>query len=194
MSAEVEAWVEVNIVTSRTQDETLLQRVGDLVHQQLQSEIETWFYFWEPELRLRIRWRDPARALAHEDALGRALDAWKAAGQIKDWYAGAHGMPGARYVGEAEHYGVDVWLLVQRDWMNGSELALLLIALDRADRLPHPREYYWQRHVHLFTNQLLGTWEAEVQQCLRQALGYLRLLGKAPAEAKKLLRELQQFK
>jgi hypothetical protein len=78
--------------------------------------------------------------------------------------------------------------------MNGSELALDLIKRDREKSLPHPREYYWQRHVHLFTNQLLGTWDAEIEQCLRQALGYLRLQGQASRRANKLLRELDEFK
>jgi hypothetical protein len=32
--------------------------------------------------------------------------------------------------------------------------------------------------VHLFTNQTFGTWEAEVELCLRQARGYLGLLAR----------------
>jgi hypothetical protein len=190
----VEAWTEVNLVTVRLQDEALLELVDDLVHEQLGAEIGTWFYFWEPELRLRIRWREPERASEHESTLAGTLDEWKARRRMKDWFAGAHGMPGERYIGEAEHYGSDVWPRLQQDWMNGSELALQLIKLDRARRLPHPREYYWQRHVHLFTNQLLGSWNAEIEQCLRQALGYLRLQGQASRRAKKLLKELDQFR
>jgi hypothetical protein len=65
--------------------------------------------------------------------------------------------------------------------------------VDRTQCLPYSREYYWQRHVHLFTNQLLGGWDAEIEQCLRQALGYLRLAGKGSRRAKKLLRELKEF-
>jgi hypothetical protein len=40
--------------------------------------------------------------------------------------------------------------------------------------------------VHLFTNQLYGSWEAEVELCLAQALGYLRHIragGGEPSEA-----------
>ena len=58
--------------------------------------------------------------------------------------------------------------------MNGSELALLFARLERAGALTRPREFHWQRHVHLVTNQLYGTWDEEVELCLGQALGYLR--------------------
>jgi hypothetical protein len=190
----MEAWTEVNLVPVRVQDEALLLLVDDLVHEQLADDITTWFYFWEPELRLRLRWRNPGAAHTAATTLAAALDDWKDRGHIRDWYEGAHGAPGATYVGEADHYGADVWPRIQMDWMNGSELALDLIKRDRAKSLPHPREYYWQRHVHLFTNQLLGTWEAEIEQCLRQGLGYLRLQGQASRRAKKLLRELDEFK
>ena len=185
----METWTEVNLVPVRQQDESLLELVDVLVHDQLRDELVTWFYFWEPELRLRLRWRDARR----DEELAAILDEWKSERRIEEWYEGAHGERGRRYEGEAEHYGEEMWPRIQCDWMNGSELALALIALDRAGRLPHPREYYWQRHVHLFTNQLLGTWEAEIEQCLRQGLGYLRLRGSATWRAKKLLAELREF-
>jgi len=190
----MEAWTEVNLVPARVQDESVLELVDTLVHEQLGSEIATWFYFWEPEVRLRIRWREPDRAAEHAATLAGVLDEWKAKRRIKDWFAGAHGIPGETYIGEAEHYGAEVWPRLQLDWMSGSELALQLIKLDRAKRLPHPREYYWGRHVHLFTNQLLGSWQKEIEQCLGQALGYLRLAGGASRRAKKLLRDLQEFR
>jgi hypothetical protein len=189
----MEAWTEVNLVTVRVQDEDVLELVDAIVHDQLAVEIATWFYFWEPELRLRIRWREPERRAEHAATLARILDEWKARRRINDWFEGAHGVPGATYVGEAEQYGADVWPRLQQDWMSGSELALRLIKLDRTKRLPYPREYYWQRYVHLFTNQLLGSWDAEIEQCLHQALGYLRLAGKGSRRAKRLLRELKEF-
>jgi hypothetical protein len=189
----MEAWTEVNLVTVRVQDEDVLELVDAIVHDQLAVEIATWFYFWEPELRLRIRWREPERRAEHAATLARILDEWKARRRINDWFEGAHGVPGATYVGEAEQYGADVWPRLQQDWMSGSELAFRLIKLDRTKHLPYPREYYWQRHVHLFTNQLLGSWDAEIEQCLHQALGYLRLAGKGSRRAKRLLRELKEF-
>jgi hypothetical protein len=189
----VEAWTEVNLVMLRGQDERVLEHVDKLVHEQLAGKILTWFFFWEPELRLRIRWRDVDRRAQQAAALAGVLDEWKAERRIKDWFEGAHGVRGGTYVGEAEHYGADVWQRVQLDWMNGSELALELIRLDRAKQLPHPREYYWQRHVHLFTNQLLRTWDAEIEQCLRQALGYTRMQGKATRRAKELIGALEEY-
>lgn len=189
----MEAWTEVNLVPVRIQDEALVDLVGELVHEQLREDIATWFFFWEPQLRVRIRWRDGSRLADHRSRLVAVLDAWKAQGNIEDWYDGAHGVRGERYSGEADEYGEEVWPRLQESWMSGSELALTLIKLDAARRLPRPREYYWSRQVHLFTNQLLGTWEAEIEGCLRQALGYLKLSGAATPEATRLITELQTF-
>lgn len=176
-------------------DEGLLVTLVDsLVHAELGEEIATWFFFWEPELRLRIRWRDPERVPEHRRTLAALLDGRKADGDIDDWYEGAHGRRGENYVGEADHYGEEIWPRIQEDWMNSSELALTLIKLDLADRLTKPRGHHWQRHVHLFTNQLFGSWEAEIELCLRQALGYSKLRQSPPTpEAKKLIAELHEF-
>jgi hypothetical protein len=194
-STAVEAWIEMNLVPVRTMDHDLLVELVDpLVHEQLGEEIATWFFFWEPELRLRIRWRDPDRAAEHRRTLVALLDRAKADGHIDDWYEGAHGARGETYVGEADHYGDDVWPLIQRDWMNGSELALAFIKLERAGRLTKPREYHWKRHVHLYTNQVLGPWEAEIELCLQQALGYTKLRRAPPTpEAARLIAELHDF-
>jgi hypothetical protein len=191
----VEAWTEVNLVSVPALDEALLVELVDpLVHEEFRNEIATWFFFWEPELRLRVRWRDPERASGHRRTLGAALDAWKEKRKLDDWYEGAHGRRGEHYLGEAGHYGEEVWAGIQRDWMSGSELALELIKLDRAGRLTKPRDYHWQRRVHLFTNQLLLTWEAEIEMCLRQALGYTKRRGAPPTpQAKALITELYDF-
>ena len=191
----MEAWTEVNLVPVRTMDHGLLvDHVDPLVHEELGEAIETWFFLWEPELRLRFRWREPARAAEHRNALAAVLDGWKADGHVQDWYEGAHGARGDTYTGEADHYGAEVWPLIQRDWMNGSELALALIKHERAGRLTRPRDYHWKRHVHLFTNQVVGTIETEIELCLQQALGYSRLLGTRPTpEAQKLIAELDEF-
>jgi hypothetical protein len=189
----VEAWIEVNLVSAPALDERLLVELVDpLVHDQLADEIVTWFFFWEPELRLRLRWRDPERGSAHRRTLAALLDAWKADGSLEDWYEAAHGERGEVYAGEADRYGEEVWASLQADWMSGSELALALIKLDRAGRLTRPRDYHWQRRVHLFTNQLLRTWEAEIEMCLGQALRYAKHRGATPTpEAKRLIAELQ---
>jgi hypothetical protein len=190
----VEVWTEVNLVTARPLDESLLVDVVDgLVHGPLREDIATWFYFWEPELRLRIRWHAPDRAPDHRRALALLLDEAKRDGRIRTWYEGAHGTKGETYVGEAAHYGEEAWPRIQKDWMNGSELALELLRLERTGRLSHPLDYHWQRHVHLVTNQLFGSWEAEIELCLRQALGYLKLLGAPTDEATKLIAQLHDF-
>ncbi|MFY9578119.1 MAG: lantibiotic dehydratase C-terminal domain-containing protein [Gaiellaceae bacterium] len=185
----------MNLAPASPMDEGLLVTLVDsLVHAELGEEIATWFFFWEPELRLRIRWRDPERVPEHRRTLAALLDGRKADGDIDDWYEGAHGRRGENYVGEADHYGEEIWPRIQEDWMNSSELALTLIKLDLADRLTKPRGHHWQRHVHLFTNQLFGSWEAEIELCLRQALGYSKLRQSPPTpEAKKLIAELHEF-
>jgi Lantibiotic biosynthesis dehydratase C-term len=190
----VEAWTEVNLVAARPLDQALLLDVVDpIVHGELADEIETWFFFWEPDLRLRIRWKNPEHVDENRRRLATTLDRAKKARSIRRWYEGAHGAKGQTYVGEAEHYGAEAWPRIQKDWMNGSELALTLAKLDRAGQLNRTREYHWQRHVHLVTNQLFGSWEAEIELCLRQALGYLKLRGSPTDEAAKLIAELRDF-
>ena len=191
----MEAWTEVNLVPTETLDQALLVDVVDpLVHEELGQEIATWFFFWEPDLRLRIRWREPERVEGNRQRLEGALDRRKAERRIDDWYEGAHGVRGETYTGEAEHYGREMWPRIQRDWMNGSELALELIKLERAGRLTKPRDYHWKRHVHLFTNQVMGPIESEIELCLQQALGYTRLLGNRPTpQAAKLIAELRDL-
>jgi hypothetical protein len=69
---------------------------------------------------------------------------------------------------------------------------LQLIKLERAGSLTKPRDYHWKRHVHLFTNQVIGPIESEIELCLEQALGYMRLLGNQPTpKAAKLIAELR---
>jgi Lantibiotic biosynthesis dehydratase C-term len=190
----MESWIEVNIVPTRPLDEqVLVDLVDPLVHETFAGEIATWFFLWEPELRLRIRWRDADRAPELRERLATLLEEWKAERKIVDWYEAAHGAGGERYTGEADHYGDEIWPRLQLDWMNGSELALALVKLERGHVLTRPREYHWNRRVHLFTNQLLQTWEAEVELSLRQALGYLKLLGAPTREVRQLVAELDEL-
>ena len=188
----MESWIEVNVLPTRPIDEgLLLELVDPLVHETFADDIATWFFLWEPELRLRLRWRDADRAPELRRRLAALLDDSKARRRIADWYEGAHGARGEQYTGEADHYGAEIWPRLQQDWMSGSELALELVKYERAGGLTRPRDYHWQRRVHLFTNQLLHTWEAEVELSLRQAVGYQRRLGTPlTPEAKRLIAEL----
>ena len=182
----MEVWTEVNLFPAREPSESLLTGlIGDLVHETFRGELETWFFFREPELRLRLRWSDPARVEALRSTLGRALDDAVGQGALVEWFEGAHGRRGEPYEGEAEMYGKELWSLVQKDWMNGSELAVRIAELEEAGELSRPRPFHWERHVHLFTNQLFGSWDSEIELCLAQALGYLRHItaaGGTPSE------------
>ena len=182
----MESWTEANLVPAEAAEESLLTGViGGLVHETFRGELETWFFFREPELRLRFRWSDPARAEGCRATLTRALDEAVRQGELVEWYKGAHGRRGERYEGEAEMYGAELWSLVQKDWMNGSELALRIARLEETGELSRSRTFHWERHVHLFTNQLFGSWNSEIELCLAQALGYLRHItasGGTPSE------------
>ena len=141
--------MEVNAVPvdGRNPERLLLDVVDPLVHVHLRDEIERWFYFWEPELRLRLCWRDPARAGEIRSAVARLLDQAQAEGKLARWWEGNHGKEGERYGGEADFYGAELWKLTSRDWMGGSELALAIVKLDAEGRLSEPREFHWERRV-----------------------------------------------
>jgi hypothetical protein len=164
-------WIEVNI-PARAEERVglLLDVVDPLVHEELRRQVKTWFYFWEPELRLRIRWADPEQAESARAELARFLDRARAEGKLEDWYEGSHGARGQVYRGEADFYGSEVWELTASDWMSGSELALAIVRSEAERALTKPRAFHWGRRVHLFSNQL---WLDEIALCLQQAHGYL---------------------
>ena len=176
--------MEVNLELPVERDRSILVGlVDELAHGE---DVVTWFFFWEPELRLRLRWGGEARSEAVRARLDRAV----ADGVVSHWRE-------EPYEGEAEMYGAEVWPVIQKDWMNGSELALLFAKLERSGALSRTREFHWGRHVHLVTNQLYGAWDDEIELCLRQALGYLRLVvdggGEASARAAELISELSDL-
>jgi hypothetical protein len=187
----VASWIEVNVEpVAEARTTLLLDVVEPLVHEHFAEELDTWFYFWEPELRLRLRWREPRRAGANRAELARILDSAKADGKLEDWYEGNHGNRGVTYQGEADFYGAEVWELVARDWMSGSELALAIQRADADGALTQPPSFHWGRRVHLFSNQLLLD---EVPLCLYQARGYLRMRGATDRHAKDVMRTIDRF-
>jgi hypothetical protein len=176
--------MEVNLELEVERDRSVLvDLVDELAHGE---DVVTWFFFWEPELRLRLRWGGEARREAVRARLDRAV----ADGAVTSWRE-------EPYEGEAEMYGAEVWPVIQKDWMNGSELALLFTRLEQAGALTRTREFHWGRHVHLVTNQLYGTWDDEIQLCLGQAAGYLRLIvdggGSASPRAAQVIAELSDL-
>jgi hypothetical protein len=171
-------WVEVNIAapSSREQRERLLVDVIDpLVHETFSDCVETWFYFWEsepkPQLRLRIQWQRPAEAEASRAELTSYLNTAEHEGRLAGWYEGCHGRRGETYNGEAADYGEEVWDLISKDWMSGSELALALVKFSAKGCLTKTVAFHWDRRVHLFSNQLLLD---EKILCLLQARKYFQ--------------------
>jgi hypothetical protein len=176
-SGAVGEWIEVNIPARAEERARLLLEVVDpLVHDEVSDHLMTWFYLWEPELRLRLRWTDPGVAESARARVALFLDRAKADGRLEDWYEGNHGNRGETYRGEADFYGSEVWELTARDWMSGSELALAIVRFEADDTLTKPRDFHWKRRVHLFSNQL---WLNEIALCLVQAQGYLRMTEEA---------------
>src|SRR5262249_20376465 len=122
-----EQWIEVNLELPLERDRSVLvDLVDELAHGE---DVVCWFFFWEPELRLRLKWGGRARRDEVRARLGRAV----ADGLVMSWRE-------EPYDGEAEMYGREVWPGIQRDWMNGSELSLLLTRLEREGALTRPRE------------------------------------------------------
>ena len=168
----------------------LLDVVDPLVHEQLGTQVRTWFYFWEPELRLRIRWADPNKADSARAELAGFLDRAKAKGRIEDWYEGSHGARGEVYLGEAELYGDEVWELTANDWMSGSELALAIVRFEAEGVLKEPSAFHWSRRVHLFSNQL---WLDEIALCLRQAHGYLGMADRSDPHVVEIRAAIEKY-
>jgi hypothetical protein len=175
----VESWTEVNIEPNSPFDASLYTGVLDpLAHEAFTGEYVTWHFFWEPALRLRFHWRDAEAREGLEERLASFLDLAQEEGRFVSWATGNHGDPAGRYEGEAGSYGLEVWDLIERDWMNSAELAVRLRKLDASGMLTGglaaTLEDHWSRHVHLYTNALAGpAWDMEVLLCLGQARGYL---------------------
>ena len=66
-----ELWTEVNLELPVERDRSVLvDLVDELAHGE---DVVTWFFFWEPELRLRLRWARGSRAEAVRERLDRAV-------------------------------------------------------------------------------------------------------------------------
>lgn len=163
-------WTEVNVLPAGALDpERLLTGVAEPLVRSLSADWDRWHYFWEPELRLRFRWRDTADVSACHARVTAHLDEAREHGALTSWTE-------ADYDGEAEGYGPDLWEAVLADWMSGSELALAVIRAGR-DK-PEPRSWYWARREHLFANELRVP---EAYLLLLEADGRLDMWGTIPA-------------
>ena len=163
-------WVEVNIMTSSQEQRggLLLDVVEPLVRDKLEGMTEAWFYFWEPDLRLRIRWPSEHADDGHRE-LKAFLDTAQTGGMLASWYEGNHGKRGEVYQGEAEDYGAEAWEITYKDWMSGSDLAIALLRHAAEGELTKALDFHWSRRVHLFSNQLGLSYFDEGQLCMGQA-------------------------
>jgi len=182
-------WVEVNIESPplEQRERLLLDVVDPLIHEALSGRVADWHYFWEPALRLRIRWQQPTEA-DYTD-LTNFLNAAKDDSKLVGWEPGRHGVPAQVYRGEAEKFGADIWPYTYRHWTTGCELALALVKRDPDNVLTElipggpedntTREFHWVYAVHLFSDPLgLGHLD-EGRWSLRHAWNHLALANAA---------------
>jgi hypothetical protein len=189
--AAASEWIEVNVPASDDNERArlLLEVVDPLVHEHV-DDVATWFYFWEPELRLRIGWSSSQQAESGRTKVARFLDAAKAEGKIADWYEGNHGARGETYRGEADFYGTELWELTANDWMSGSELALAIVRAEAEGVLTKPRDFHWARRVHLFSNEL---WLDEIALSLKQAYAWLGMTDLSDRRVRKIRTAIEKF-
>ncbi len=165
-------WTEVIIETKTSPDELLLlETVAPLVDE-LRPALAAWHFFWEPDLWVRLRWTDSAHRSEHEAWLERRLEGAQKEGLVDAWRFGA-------YAGDAEMMGEEMWARCEGDFMNSAEMALAVLRHEKQSDLSRHRGFHWARHVHTFSNPLVGTWTEEVRLCLLQARYRIRLLARA---------------
>lgn len=142
------------IAVDRTPDEaTLLDRVAPMI-ERLRPMLESWHFFWEPDLWVRLRWKASADRAEAATRIAEALDglAWRY----------------GEYAGDAKMMGAEMWARCERDFQNGAEHALAVSRHERDGTLGRPRDFHWTRHVHTFTNQLTGSWAEEARLSAKQ--------------------------
>jgi hypothetical protein len=178
-------WTEVNLVPPRRDDKlrVLLEVIDPLVHEELNSDIESWFYSnydspAPPHLRLRILWKSEIEIARAKGELFDFLDDKKNDGTLVDCFEGSHGVRGLIYPGEPdEHEGM--WEVTYKLWASQSEYALELLRLESANSLTkHHLPWHWSRSVHMLSNPLFLNLLDEVYLSLTQGSGYLRVLAR----------------
>ena len=181
-------WVEVNIVPAAPDrpERLLVDVIDGLVHATFADRLAAWFFEWylEPQeyhLRLRLRWRDPARFDADSDDLFARLDQARASGLLGRWWEGNHGTIGEVYKGEADTYG-DLWELSYRDWNTSCELVLAMARKDPDNRLSEDRQREWNSRAHLHSNRMGWNNYVEALISLANARFYLAESGKSGPE------------
>jgi hypothetical protein len=166
------SWTEVIIPVESSPDERLLlEAVAPLVGA-LRPRLAAWHFFWEPDLWLRLRWTDPSEKTDHETLVEERLNESRESGLLQEWRFGS-------YDGDAEMMGEEMWARCEADFTNGAEMALAVLAHEKDGTLTRNRGFHWARHVHTFSNPLVGTWAEEARLSLLQARYRIRILRHA---------------
>jgi hypothetical protein len=147
-------WLELNVfLTDDTQfNQVLANFVKPFIDDKYyQLNRETWHYFREPQLCLRVGGYGGTieRSITYLDERLNKLE--KIQSNIyKSHLFGAFGVKDKQYIGEEELYGTDAWELCYKRWEAGSNLALQLCTDNPTKSLP----FHYTRDIHLFENQL----------------------------------------
>ena len=154
MTASNPPWTQLVIETDRSPDEELLRALTPLLDA-VKPRTSSWHLLWEPDLWIRFKWRSDADREAGERQIKEAMRSVALPHRLEP------------YEDEIDHFGADMWPLHERVLQVGAEMA---VALSRAEGTPpHTPAFHWHRHVHLFSNQLHGTWTEETRRLLLQA-------------------------
>lgn len=161
----METWSQLVCETECSPDLDLLTgKIAPLI-EELKGRLESWHFFWEPDLCVRLRWRSAAdKEAGHLLIKARLERTWRLADY--DWQA------------DSTLMGDKVWAQSQSDWMNGSEFSVSLLRNAKQDDCAKGADFYWARHVHLFSNQLCGTWAEEARLSVKQARYRVWLLSR----------------
>ncbi|MFK7985578.1 MAG: hypothetical protein AB8I08_06065 [Sandaracinaceae bacterium] len=163
-------WTEIVIPVEESPQLLLLERVLAPLVEAHRNALAAWHYFWEPDLWIRLRWK------GEPPDLSAWLDAAVEDGRLPSWSLGS-------YAGDAKQRGVEMWERCERDFQNGAEYAMRLHSLAREGKLTRERDFHWARHVHCFSNQLVGTWSEEARLCVELARYRVGLLSRARVNA-----------
>lgn len=174
----VKIWVEVNIhLRQYSLSRMVLHEVIVPLVKKLQSDypIDSWHFFFEPEIRLRfLADKNTIEQIKRE--LESKFSWWEK--QVPTLFVkhvfGAHGKAGKTYKGEADYYG-GVWEEQYKAWEADANLALSLSSPLNSKKVI---EFHAMRRSHLTLNQFGYTRLQEFFFHLRFAFRHLQIFIK----------------